>query len=192
MQALRILFILLVLSVTGCAQIIQSRLSSARGTIYNEKEQLQVSGKGASRVFILADLMNEEESIKSENNNLSSSLYNTLSKLNYPVRQFEPESKAELNQYLPKLEAELKRDPSLLVVRLIPKSMRVKTEINKKSVSVPQSMNFVVYAYTGTLRSPAYVYTGDWLYEGDFYLNAMGPAITERLIKAGYLAKKSD
>ena len=192
MQALRILFILLVLSVAGCAQIIQSQLSSARGTIYNEKEQLQVSGKGASRVFILADLMNEEESIKSENNNLSSSLYNTLSKLNYPVRQFEPESQAELNQYLPKLEAELRRDPSLLVVRLIPKSMRVKTDINKQSVSVPQSMNFVVYAYAGTLRSPAYIYTGDLLYEGDFYFNAMGSAITERLIKAGYLAKKSD
>lgn len=191
MQTLRLLLIILALSVSGCAQINESRLSSATGSIQNENEQVIRVGTGVKRVLILVDLVNENETIKAASGVLGSSFYNTLSRDGYEVKQFQPANQAERNQYLPKLEADIMRDPSLLVVRLVPKSIDILTKVTDPTFKLPKKLKFVVYAYVGTLRSPAYMYTGDWNYDGDFLYNALTPTVTGRLVKAGYLAKKS-
>jgi hypothetical protein len=192
MQTLRILLIMLALSVSGCAQILDSRLSSATGSIQNENEQVVRAGIGVKRILILVDLVNESETIKSESARLGVSFYNTLSLYGYEVKQFQPVNQAERNQYLSKLETDIMRDPNLLVVRLVPSSIEMLTKVTDSSFKLPKKMKFAVYAYVGTLRSPAYMYTGDWSYDGDFLYNALTPKVTERLIKAGYLAGKSN
>lgn len=192
MQTLRILLIMLALSVSGCAQILDSRLSSATGSIQNENEQVVRAGTGVKRILILVDLVNENETIKTESAGLGVSFYNTLSRYGYEVKQFQPANQAERNQYLSKLETDIMRDPNLLVVRLVPNSIEMLTKVTDSSFKLPKKMKFAVYAYVGTLRSPAYMYTGDWSYDGDFLYNALTPKVTERLIKAGYLAGKSN
>lgn len=192
MQTFRISLLVLAFSMTGCAQVIQARLSSARGSIENESEQSFRAGVNTKRILLLADLVDQNESIKSASGNFSSTFYNTLNSYGYVVKQFQPRSQAERDQYLAKLEADLVRDPGLLVVRLIPKTMGVLTKVKDPTFKVPKNMEFAVHAFVGTLRSPAYVYAGNWTYHGDFYFNGLAPIVTEHLIKAGYLAKKGD
>ncbi len=190
MQTLHLLLVILALSVSGCAQVIESRLSSATGSIQNENEQVIRIGTGVKRVLILVDLVNENETIKSESAGLGASFYNTLSRYGYEVKQFQPANQAERYQYLSKLETDIMRDPNILLVRLVPNSIEMLTKVTDSSFKLPKKMKFAVYAYVGTLRSPAYKYTGDWSYDGDFLYNALTPRVTERLIKAGYLAEK--
>lgn len=192
MHILRIAFLLLAVSLAGCAQVIQARLSSAHGSIDNESEHSFRVGTGTKRIMVLADLFDQDESIKSANRGFSSTLYNTLSGYGYAVKQFQPSSKAERDQYLAKLEADMARDPGLLVVRMVPKAMIVQSRVNEPSAhKVPKTMEFAANAYVGTLRSPAFAYSGKWTYDGDFYFNSLAPMVTEHLIKAGYLAQRS-
>ena len=175
--------------LASCGSIVKARQESARGTITNEREKTYGAGVQGKTVFIVVNAIENEKAIRDASDSFGSALYQYLRERGYDAKQFAPENKEKLTRYMAKIQKDMERDPSMLVLQFIPRVVQIETTELKsgRKTTTPAKIDIYVGAYQKTLASPAYTYSGDWSYNSDSRFNVLTESVVSHLIKAGFL-----